>query len=165
MTGVKAYIDVYDTRARLAMEAEGFVVHAENITRSRFDFEKMRVRSLGALGIVYVPFTFDEMDKKPDACRRQLYELFGKFGDWTLADKGSLELSLHEKELLKFSLFVARPIRVRDVQQCLGLTDRAACGKVLRAMVTKKLFRPLFEGRRRNHQFVLTDSAAAGKWK
>ncbi|MFC5467762.1 hypothetical protein ACFPPD_03460 [Cohnella suwonensis] len=63
----------------ILLEAEGFVAHVENITLARLDFGKMRVRSMGTLGILYVPFNFDEMDKKTEACRRQLYgELNGR---------------------------------------------------------------------------------------
>ncbi|MFC5469057.1 hypothetical protein ACFPPD_10010 [Cohnella suwonensis] len=95
LSGVKAYIDAYDLNVRFGLEVEGFVPHAENITRPRFDFEKMRVRSMGALGILYVPFTYDEMDKNPDVCRRALYELYGK----STAGTAEALLSPIEKEL------------------------------------------------------------------
>jgi hypothetical protein len=54
LTGVKAYIDAFDDAFRLGFEGEGFIPHAEMITRPRFDFEKLKIRSMVAYGIKYI---------------------------------------------------------------------------------------------------------------
>lgn len=75
--GVKIYIDTFFDPLGFGLESEGYVVHAESITRDRFSFEKMRVRTLALHGCRYIPFSRDELDKQPDACRRSFYELLG----------------------------------------------------------------------------------------
>jgi len=46
MTGVRIYLDFYLPSLRWALECEGYVSHAEKITRDRFDFEKSRIRAM-----------------------------------------------------------------------------------------------------------------------
>ena len=77
--GVKIFMDVEYEPLKFAFESEGFGVHAENITRDRFTFERMRIRTMVMQGYKYLPFTWDELDKKPEACRRAVYELLGRF--------------------------------------------------------------------------------------
>ncbi|RKP57049.1 hypothetical protein D7Z26_03420 [Cohnella endophytica] len=152
LTGVKAYIDAFDERVSFGLESEGFVPHAENITRPRFDFEKVRIRSMGALGILFIPFSFDEMDKKPDLCRRNLYEMYGKFG-------GGAEtlLSPSEKEILRHMHVLGRPIRMRDAEMCLAASHDYCLG-VLRGLVIKNYIRPSREGAIRVHTYELVDN-------
>ena len=68
-SGYKIYIDVFYEPLGLAFECDGFIVHAELISRDRFDMERMRIRRIVACGFVYIPFSYDELDKKPEQCR------------------------------------------------------------------------------------------------
>lgn len=68
-SGVKIYIDIFYEPLGLAFESEGYVAHAENITRDRFSFERARVRTIAMYGYKYIPFSWDELNKKPDACQ------------------------------------------------------------------------------------------------
>lgn len=79
-TGVRIYIDVFYPPLFAAFECDGFVAHGENLTRDRFSFEKMRVRTIALQGFRYLPFSYDELDKKPEACCRAVYELLGGTG-------------------------------------------------------------------------------------
>ncbi|WP_372629059.1 hypothetical protein [Cohnella sp.] len=118
LTGAKAYIDVFDETVLFGIEAEGYTVHAGNITRARFDFERNKVRSMASLGIRYIPFTYDEMDKKPEACRRALFELYGKYG--TNADSETYkEATPNERELIRHAMRLGRPFQMSDVRICL----------------------------------------------
>ncbi|RJX38205.1 hypothetical protein D3P09_19255 [Paenibacillus pinisoli] len=56
-SGVSMFIDVFYKPYRIAFECDGFVPHAETITRKRFNFEKYRVRTMNLYGYVYIPFT------------------------------------------------------------------------------------------------------------
>lgn len=49
LTGVKGYIDAFLGPNDFGLEGEGFVAHAQNITRPRFDFEKNKIRSMAML--------------------------------------------------------------------------------------------------------------------
>jgi hypothetical protein len=161
ITGVKAYIDTYHESLRFGFEGEGFVVHAENITRPRFDFERNKVRSMVALGIKYIPFTWDDMDKKPDLCRRTIYELVGRYSGGF--GTNYRELSLYEREVIRYALWLGRPIRMSDVRECLQSSQDL--GRiVLRKLMLKKLVRPVNKDAIRNHEYVLEEEASRYLW-
>jgi hypothetical protein len=116
-TGVRIFIDVFYQPLGLAFESEGFVAHAENITRDRFTFERMRVRTMMMYGYKYVPFSWDELDKRSEACRRSMYELLGRFSSTVgLAYK---ELTVFEREIIRYALQLNRPLRLSDACYCL----------------------------------------------
>jgi hypothetical protein len=155
-TGVKIYIDVLYQPLGLAFESEGFVVHAENITRDRFTFERMRVRTMAMYGYKYVPFSWDEMDKRPDACRRSVYELLGRFS--STAGIALKELTVSEREVLRYALRLNRPLRLQDACFCLQMQSEAAI-YVLRKLIEKKLLKPLNKGTQRYHEYGLEEKA------
>jgi hypothetical protein len=162
LTGVKAYIDAYDEKIRFGFEGEGFVPHAENITRSRFDFEKQKVRSMAAHGIKYIPFTWDEMDKKADMYRRTLFELYGR-NSGNAGAVACQQISLYEREVIRNALRLGKPIRMNDVRECLQ-SGEDFCRAIIRRMVNKKLLRPLNDGLKRNHEYVLDEDASRWLW-
>jgi hypothetical protein len=156
-SGVKIYIDVFYEPLGLAFESEGFVAHAENISRERFSFERMRVRTMALHGYKYIPFSWDELDKKPELCRRALYELLGRYSGTN--GKAYQELTVYERELLRFAQRLGRPFRLDDVSNCLQLGN-VACRKVLRKLMEKKLIKPIGKGEMRHHEYILEDRAA-----
>lgn len=162
LTGVKAYIDVFEDAFRLGFEGEGFVSHAESITRPRFDFEKLKIRSMVAYGIKYTPFTYDEMDKKPEQCRRNLYEIYGRLG----ANAGSVSyqtVSLYEREVIRYAMYLCRPIRMSDVKECLQKGEDK-CRFILRSLVEKGLVKPLRAENQRIHEYVLEEDVYKCLW-
>lgn len=161
LSGVKAYIDAFYEPLESGFEGEGFVVHAENITRSRFDFERQKVRSMAIQGIKYIPFTWDEMDKKSESCRRAIYELLGRYTNGSGAAYS--EVSLYEREVIRYALRLGRPIRMADVCECLQ-TAHQFSRAVLRKMVNKNLLRPIRENAARHHEYVLMNSVSKHLW-
>jgi predicted transcriptional regulator len=153
LTGVKVYIDAFYVPLFAALESEGFVVHAEKVTRDRFSFERMKVRTITLQGFNYLPFSRDGLDKKPDICIRSMYELLGRYSITT--DKCFMELSVYEREVLRYGLTVNRPFRVSEIQQCLQL-GREACRKVLRSLLDLGLVKSNIEYVQRMHTFILT---------
>ncbi len=153
-TGVKICIDVFYKPLELALESEGFVVHAENITRDRFNFERMRIRTILIYGYKYVPFTWDELDKRPEACRRFMYELLGRFS--SSAGPALDELTVTEREVLRFALRLNRPLRLKDACYCLQWGPRAS-RRVLMKLHENKMIRPLVPDKQRCHAYVLED--------
>jgi len=155
--GVKMYIDVVLEPFRFAFECDGFVAHAENVTRERFAFERMRVRTMAMYGYKYIPFSWDEMDKRPEACRRTVYELLGRYS----ASMGThyLALSVYERETLRCALRLNRPLRLADMNECLQLGPEAS-RRVLRKLMDKQLIRPMGKGSQRHHEYVVERNAA-----
>jgi hypothetical protein len=152
--GTRIFIDVFYQPLWLAFESEGFAAHAGNISRDRFSFERMRVRTLVMYGYKYVPFSWDELDKKPEACRRSLYELLGRF-----SSTAEEELTVYEREVLRYALRLCRPLRLADACYCLQLGPEAS-RKILRKLVDKKILKPLGTGTMRLHEFILEEKAA-----
>lgn len=156
-TGVTIYIDVFYEPLRIAFESEGFVAHAENITRDRFDFERFRIRTMASKGYLYFPFSWDELNKKPDKCRTSLFELLGMLGG------GSSEpFTLYERALITYALRMNRPIRLMDAMLCLGKGEDT-CRRVIRDLRAKHILKPILAGRQRNFGYVLVEGIAS-RW-
>lgn len=156
ISNVTIYVDAFYHPLRFAFESEGFVSHAERITRDRFSFERGRIRSLANYDYKYIPFSWDELDKHADRCRRSVYELLGRYAG---PDKRSMtELSIYEREVIRQALRVNRPFRMKDVCFWLGLSADA-CRGVLRGLMEKELVEPLGEGKQRINIYQLTGRA------
>jgi hypothetical protein len=152
-TGVKVYIDVFYEPLGIAFECEGFVVHAEKITRDRFDFEKMRVRTMGIYGFKYTPFSRDQLDKQPDTCRRSFYELLGRYSS-IAGSKAMDELTVYEREVIRYVLRLMRPFRLSDVKFCLQCGYERAHNVII-CLQNKKLIKPLGNTDQRVHQYEI----------
>lgn len=154
MTGVRIYGDFFYRLFRIIFECEGFVSHAETITRDRFDFEKMRIRTFAQCGYTFFPFSWDDLDKRPEVCRRALYALLGKVGS---SGGGSIyDLTVYERELLRYALRLNRPIHWEDAAYCLQV-GRNTSIKVLKALWEKKLMKPETESVHRIHTYIIQD--------
>lgn len=155
-SGVRAYVDIFYKPLEISFESEGFVSHAESITRDRFSFEKTKVRTSSIYGYKYMPFSWDQLDKKSEFCRRDIYELLGRLGS-----NGGLEieeLSVNEREFIRYALRLNRPFRLADVCNCLQLKSEASRA-VLRKLLEKKLIRPVKPNKLRVYAYVLEDKA------
>ncbi|QGG55207.1 hypothetical protein [Paenibacillus sp. B01] len=62
--GYNYYADVYYKPLHAIFECDGFVPHAELMTRERFAWERQRSRAISLGGYRYLPFSYDELDKK-----------------------------------------------------------------------------------------------------
>ncbi|WP_239617459.1 hypothetical protein [Cohnella mopanensis] len=152
-TGVKAYIDVHYAPLDVAFECDGFVAHSEKITRDRFDFEKTRVRTMALIGLTYKPYSKDQLDKQPDACRRSFFELIGQRS--SLAGSLAMEqLSVYEREVIRYALQLMRPLRISDVNYTLQCKYDLS-HKVIYQLINKRLLKPIGTGSKRYHEYIL----------
>jgi len=156
-SGVIIYIDAFFVPLSAALECEGFASHAEKVTRSRFDFERTRVRMLGTRGIVHMPFTKDQLDKQPELCRQSMYELMGKHSS-IAGTRGIRELSVFEREVIRYGLHLQRPLRLEDVKYCLQCKYDLA-KKTLTQLTSKGIIAPVGSGTKRYHEYCLLDQA------
>jgi hypothetical protein len=155
-TGIKIYADVFHSQSGSVFEADGYVVHAEKITRERFAFERMRMRSFVMLGCRYMPFTWDELDKKPDVCKRAVFELLGRCGN---SGRGEwLALEVHERELVRCAMVHPGTFSLPDACGWLRWGPQPT-RKVLRRLMDKDLVRPEGGSARRHFKFNLTEQA------
>ncbi|CAM3641010.1 hypothetical protein COLU111180_00780 [Cohnella lubricantis] len=154
-SGVRIYIDAYYEPLRLALECDGYAAHGENLTRDRFSFERMRIRSAALQGYRYFPFSYDELDKKPEMCQRALFELLGRYE--SPLDSALRTLPVYEREVLRLGWSRnGRPFA--EVRECLLIGDDGA-RSLLRKLVQKELIQPIGSGVQRYHSYKLTDMA------
>lgn len=156
LTGIRIYGDFFYKVFRIIFECEGFVSHAEMITRDRFDFEKMRIRTFADNSYIFYPFSWDDLDKRPEVCRRALYALLGKLG--SSGGMTQFDLTVYEREVLRYALRLNRPIEWKDAAYFLQ-AGRSTSIRLLRILWDKGLIRPEGESVHRIHSFVLEDKA------
>lgn len=149
--GERNYIDVYYEPLGIGFECEGFVPHAETITRRRFSYERRRVRRKARLRIVYYPFSKDELDLEPEMCRQDLREIIGIHTS-VAGSRAMEQLTVYEREVLRYGLRLMRPLKLEDVKYGLGCTHEFA-RKIVRGLVDKKLLSPIRAGKQRNHAY------------
>lgn len=156
-SGVRIYLDAYLKPLRLALECDGYVAHAENMTRDRFSFERMRVRSAALQGLRYFPFSYDELDKKPEACQRAMYELLGRYG--SSPSTALMTLPVNEREVLRLGWAkLGNPFTLAEVCECLLAGDNGA-RSILRKLVQRELIQPIGRGTQRFRSYMLTEKA------
>ncbi|CAI6080497.1 hypothetical protein [Cohnella sp. JJ-181] len=153
-TGVKLYADAFHKPMRHVYECEGYVPHVELITRERHDFEQSRIRTFASKKLIYIPFSRDELEKKPEACRRSLYEIIG---DQATPLGRSQFQSLHvvERELLRFALRLAKAFTISDACDYLNL-GQTSVRKHLRGLMAKRLIESVGKGTERYHYYQIT---------
>jgi hypothetical protein len=156
LTGVRIYGDFFFKQFRIIFECEGFVSHAEMITRDRFDFEKMRIRTFAQYTYVFFPFSWDDIDKRPEVCRRALYALLGMYG--SSGGETPYDLTVNEREVLRYALRLNRPIRLEDACYCLQM-GKSTSANLLKILCDKSLIQPTGKVILRIHTYDLTDKA------
>jgi len=155
LSGVRIYIDVFYPPLFAAFECGGFAAHAENITRDRFSFERMRMRTIAAHGYRYVPFSYDELEKKPELCRRTVFELLGRYGSPPGSKLGSL--TIQEREVLRFAMMrVGGAFGLREASEWLQWEVKAV-SRLLRRMLADGLLEAVGSGTMRHHAYSISE--------
>jgi predicted transcriptional regulator len=154
LSGTKIYGDTFHPQLRTVFEEDSFVTHAEKITRDRFSFERARARSIATLGYIYFPYSRDELEKKPDFCQRNLYELIGRIGN--VDGTGLQRLPVYEREVMRFAVLRNKSFRLVEVCEWLQL-KRETCRKIIRNLESSGLVYPIGGGRTRCHEFMITE--------
>jgi len=151
------YVDAVEPESRLALESEGYVPHAQNISRERFAFERRKVRTIAANNLIYVPFSRDELEQRPEECSGSLAELIGRFKGAGLGQVYA-ELTVLEREVIRYGKLLLRPLKPGDVIYCLGC-GRQTAYKILKKMTDKRLLSPAGNGEERYRKYCLTEKA------
>ncbi|WEK53153.1 MAG: hypothetical protein P0Y55_11165 [Candidatus Cohnella colombiensis] len=156
LSGVRIYGDVFHPQLGTIFEEDNFVTHAELVTRERFSFERARARAIAVFGYRYFPYSRDELEKKPEFCQKNLYELMGRSGN--LDGASLLGLSVYEREVLRCGLYRNEPFRVGDVCGWLQIKDDTS-RKVIKSLVSNGYIIPVGGSSARCHAFKVSDKA------
>ncbi|MBO9597499.1 MAG: hypothetical protein J7559_06730 [Cohnella sp.] len=154
LSGVRIFGDAFIPGIATVLEEENFITRAENITRKRFSFERARIRSVTALGYAFFPYSKDELDQQPEACRRDLRELI--FSRTSGTGEEYLALCANEREALRFAALSPKPFNLSALSAWLRL-HREASGKVAKMLAAKGYLRKIGGGRRRSHEFAISE--------
>lgn len=133
--GVSLFIDVFYAPLRLGLECEGFAAHAETITRERFSFERSKVRTMASLGISYLPFSMDEIEKRPETCRNSLAAILDYYSH-TMPKVA--ELSLYEREAMRYFSTLHTPFALADIQRHFKISRNKSI-KIMHNLLAKQL--------------------------
>lgn len=160
--GIRIFIDAYYRPLSIGFECEGFVAHVEKITRERHSFERSRVRTMLLNRCLYVPFSYDELDKKSSYCRSFVYEILAMHG-WGAGGQGAsrdsgITIDMYEREVIRHATWLNRPIRVKDVCDCLGRKEKFS-HRIVQSLVAKEFLAPANLSAQRVHSYVLLPKA------
>ncbi|OUS77594.1 hypothetical protein B1748_07300 [Paenibacillus sp. MY03] len=153
--GVHFFIDVFYAPFRFGFECEGFSAHAETISRDRFSFEKARIRHMLLSGCVYIPFSWDELDKKGLQCRDFVCELLRGYNDLNTLNS---TLTPYEREAIRCALNLSRPVSVRDLCKSLG-RKKDYVNKMIGSLLEKSVFQLTNVAYKRNRTFIVSQNA------
>ncbi|MGN7457043.1 hypothetical protein ACTHPH_19710 [Paenibacillus pasadenensis] len=156
--GYNFYADLFHEPLQTVFECDGYVPHAELLTRERFSMERQRIRTMTLFGYRYLPFSWDELDKKGEQCRRAVYELVGRCGHGN-ANQGIRALPIQDRELLRLAAN-GRIFRQPDAQAWLGLKEDTV-RKITRRLMDQGWLAAKGNGNARHHAYHITDKG----WK
>jgi len=154
LSGIKIYGDAFVRRLKSVLEEEHFITHAELVSRKRFSFERARARSVAVFGYSYFPYGRDELEQRPDECRRDFRALI--HAKATIATDKYANLSVLEREALRYAVMQIVPIDLSSLSGWLHL-KRETTSKVAKSLIAKGLFNQVGGGSRRIYDFELSD--------
>lgn len=85
-----------------------------------------------------------------------MYEFLGRFS--SSSGKAFEELTVPEREFLRYALRLNRPIQLKDACYCLQWGPRAS-RRVLIKLLKNKMIRPLVPNKERCHAYILEEKA------
>lgn len=108
---------------RLVVEIKGFGPHVRDMDRQKYCNELNRETYLTAVGYHVVSFAYDDVAARPEICIALLRLVLSRFQTQAHPlDTGKLL----EREIIRMSIMLARPIRPIDVMTHLRIGHRAA---------------------------------------
>ncbi|WP_168118673.1 hypothetical protein [Paenibacillus sp. HB172176] len=105
---------------------------------------------MAAQDLRYIPFSWDELDKKPELCRSSVYEILGRYNQ--LGEE--LKLSAYERVLLNQAWLLGEPFKLSNVMGWLG-KGRYVCGRAIKSLKEKEWVLPVQRDRRRVHYYIV----------
>ena len=127
---------------RMIIELEGYEEHVANMDRGSHCREANRELFLEAMGFRVITFTRDDVVHRPELCINLLRMILSRYEP---RKEPTAPAVLAEMEVLRYAVFLARPIKPIDVASHCGINHRTAVGMIQR-LVGKGWLEPFVTG-------------------
>jgi len=148
---------------RLIIEFKGYETHVTNMDRKTYCKELNRELFLEAMGFRVISLAYDDVVEHPDLCIMLLRTLISRYEP----NKQQPDMAVFEEnEVIRFAVFLARPIRPIDVADHFNINHRTALGIIYR-LCQKRWLAPIIRGdNKKVLQYQLTPEAmlAIDRW-
>ncbi|GIP34611.1 hypothetical protein [Paenibacillus sp. J2TS4] len=127
---------------RILIEIKGFSEHVANMDRRKYCNELNRETFLSGMGFRVISFAYDDVAQRPDLCIYLLRILLNRYES---ANANVERVFFADNEILRYSLFLARPIRPIDISRYFSIDHRTAVAR-LKRLCHKGWLKPIIRG-------------------
>lgn len=121
---------------KLIIEIKGYGPHVRDMDRQKYCNELNRETFLSAMGYQVISFAYDDVAQRPELCMTLLRMVFSRYH--SAAATNDLE-TITEREIIRLSIILARPLRPIDIVRQIDINHRTAV-KLLQTLCTKGYF-------------------------
>ncbi|SHE14807.1 Uncharacterised protein [Chlamydia abortus] len=127
---------------KILIEIKGYGEHVANMDRTKYCNELNRETFLSGMGFHVISFAYDDVANRPDLC---IYLLRIVLNRYESANTKVERVFFADNEILRYSLFLARPIRPIDVSHYFSIDHRTAVAH-LKRLCQKGWLKPIIRG-------------------
>lgn len=127
---------------KLVIEIKGYASHVRDMDRQKYCNELNRETFLHAMGYQVISFAYDDVEQRPELCIALLRMVLARY---QASPTPVTRAQMAEKEVLRFAIQHAEPIRPKDVEQHFDIDHRTAV-KMLKKLCSKGMLSPSFNG-------------------
>lgn len=127
---------------KVLIEIKGYGEHVANMDRQKYCNELNRETFMKGMGFHLISFAYDDVAYRPELCIYLLRTVLSRFES---ADTKVKRVFFADNEIIRFSIFLARPIRSIDISRHFSIDHRTAVGHLQR-LCNKGWMKPLSRG-------------------
>jgi hypothetical protein len=145
---------------RISIEIDGYGTHQRNASRRTFGDDRFRQNQLVLDGWTVVRFSYDDVREKPRQCQQFIQQLLGKLYGVGRINAMELQLSVNEREVLRWAQRLGRNsvFYPKQVEELLGISHSTS-HKYLHQLLKLEPLEQASEGKR-IRAYRLTSKAA-----
>ncbi|OMF21092.1 hypothetical protein BK133_28880 [Paenibacillus sp. FSL H8-0548] len=127
---------------RILIEIKGFGEHVTNMDRKKYCNELNRETFLKGMGFHVISFAYDDVAHRPELCIYLLRTVLSRFES---VNSKVERVYFADQEIIRFAIFLARPIRPIDISRHFSIDHRTALGHLQR-LCKKGWLLPIYHG-------------------
>lgn len=108
---------------KLLLEIKGYGAHVKDMDRQKYSNELNRETFLCAMGYQVVSFAYDDVEQRPELCMTLMRMVLGRYMTSAVPEGKTL---LAEREVIRFVIRQAGPVRPQDIAKYFGLDPKTA---------------------------------------